>query len=200
MSFLSDDSTLSSPSTSSPPHTPPNLHQNTMDPSAKWLVQKYGGTSVGKFATKIAEDIVPYVHLQSKLRPRFWLTMPFGGRDIYVYVAKTTGNTWINIVSLLFALHDRDLPRHLGPLTSCCVRHLRRCSGTVLGLLLPKPQARSPLLQRQQLISGDALRRRMRLLLAHRQALQSQAHERAVVPPLGPPPLPRTSLHRSILL
>ncbi|KAH8101893.1 aspartate kinase [Cristinia sonorae] len=40
-------------------HTPPNLHQNTIDPAAKWLVQKYGGTSVGKFATKIAEDIIP---------------------------------------------------------------------------------------------------------------------------------------------
>lgn len=42
----------------SPPRTPPNLHQNTIDPSAKWLVQKYGGTSVGKFAVKIAQDIV----------------------------------------------------------------------------------------------------------------------------------------------
>lgn len=40
------------------PGTPPNLHQNSIDPDAKWLVQKYGGTSVGKFATKIAQDIV----------------------------------------------------------------------------------------------------------------------------------------------
>ncbi|KZT27990.1 aspartate kinase [Neolentinus lepideus HHB14362 ss-1] len=40
------------------PRTPPNLHQNSIDPDAKWLVQKYGGTSVGKFATKIAQDIV----------------------------------------------------------------------------------------------------------------------------------------------
>jgi len=30
-----------------------------MDPDTKWLVQKYGGTSVGKFAVKIAEEIVP---------------------------------------------------------------------------------------------------------------------------------------------
>ena len=44
----------------SPPKTPPNLHQNTIDPEAKWLVQKYGGTSVGKFGVKIA-DIVSYV-------------------------------------------------------------------------------------------------------------------------------------------
>jgi aspartate kinase len=36
------------------------MHQNTIDPDAKWLVQKYGGTSVGKFASQIAENIVPY--------------------------------------------------------------------------------------------------------------------------------------------
>ena len=29
--------------------------------SGPWLVQKYGGTSVGKFAVKIAKDIVSYV-------------------------------------------------------------------------------------------------------------------------------------------
>jgi aspartate kinase len=50
---------------STPPSTPPNLHQNSIDPSAKWLVQKYGGTSVGKFADKIA-DIVAYVVLHLK--------------------------------------------------------------------------------------------------------------------------------------
>ncbi|KAK7684980.1 hypothetical protein QCA50_011815 [Cerrena zonata] len=38
--------------------TPPNLHQNSLDPSTKWIVQKFGGTSVGKFAVQIAEDIV----------------------------------------------------------------------------------------------------------------------------------------------
>ena len=37
------------------------MHQNTIDPAAKWLVQKYGGTSVGKFAAQIAETIIPYV-------------------------------------------------------------------------------------------------------------------------------------------
>jgi aspartate kinase len=52
---------LSSIETSPPPSTPPNLHQNTIDPEAKWVVQKYGGTSVGKFASQIAENIVPYV-------------------------------------------------------------------------------------------------------------------------------------------
>ncbi|KAH9849590.1 aspartate kinase [Lenzites betulinus] len=35
------------------------MHQNTIDPAAKWLVQKYGGTSVGKFAAKIAQEIIP---------------------------------------------------------------------------------------------------------------------------------------------
>ncbi|KAH9477481.1 putative aspartokinase, partial [Psilocybe cubensis] len=49
---------LSSSLSSSPPKTPPNLHQNSADPDAKWLVQKFGGTSVGKFAVKIAEDVV----------------------------------------------------------------------------------------------------------------------------------------------
>ncbi|TCD68371.1 Aspartokinase [Steccherinum ochraceum] len=56
----SPSSGLSSRSSSvSSIHTPPNLHQNSIDPAAKWLVQKYGGTSVGKFAKKIAEDIIP---------------------------------------------------------------------------------------------------------------------------------------------
>jgi hypothetical protein len=37
------------------------MHQNSIDPSAKWLVQKFGGTSIGKFAVRIAEDIVSFV-------------------------------------------------------------------------------------------------------------------------------------------
>ncbi|KAI0360445.1 aspartate kinase [Trametes cingulata] len=66
MSLASTPTSLSAPSSrssslsfSSVPRTPPNMHQNTIDPAAKWLVQKYGGTSVGKFAVKIAEDIIP---------------------------------------------------------------------------------------------------------------------------------------------
>lgn len=55
-----EGSGASSSGRSSPlPGTPPNRHRNTMDPEAEWVVQKYGGTSVGKFAIKIAEDIVP---------------------------------------------------------------------------------------------------------------------------------------------
>ncbi|TFK41417.1 Aspartate/glutamate/uridylate kinase [Crucibulum laeve] len=60
-------SSPSSSISSSPPRTPPNLHQNSIDPSAKWLVQKFGGTSVGKFAVKIAEDIVSNYIDQNKV-------------------------------------------------------------------------------------------------------------------------------------
>ena len=51
----------SSARSSPPPGTPPNLHQNSLDPESKWIVQKFGGTSVGKFVAKIAEEIVPLV-------------------------------------------------------------------------------------------------------------------------------------------
>ena len=60
---------LSSIDTPSPPSTPPNLHQNTIDPDARWVVQKYGGTSVGKFAAQIAENIVPYAQTFFLLYP-----------------------------------------------------------------------------------------------------------------------------------
>ncbi|KAI6037623.1 Aspartate/glutamate/uridylate kinase [Pisolithus marmoratus] len=52
--------TMSSSSPASPPPSAPlSLRQNTIDPGAPWLVQKFGGTSIGKFATDIARDIVP---------------------------------------------------------------------------------------------------------------------------------------------
>ncbi|KAL7284023.1 hypothetical protein ACG7TL_001297 [Trametes sanguinea] len=60
-SLSAPSSRSSSLSVITTPRTPPNMHQNTVDPAAKWLVQKYGGTSVGKFAAKIAEDIIPSV-------------------------------------------------------------------------------------------------------------------------------------------
>ncbi|KAG2127895.1 Aspartate/glutamate/uridylate kinase [Suillus bovinus] len=47
--------TLPSPS---PSTNPLALRQNNTDPEAKWIVQKYGGTSVGKFAVNVARDIV----------------------------------------------------------------------------------------------------------------------------------------------
>lgn len=61
---LSPPSSPSTPPTS-PPSTPPNLYQNTTDPSARWLVQKFGGTSVGKFAVQIAKNIILCVHASS---------------------------------------------------------------------------------------------------------------------------------------
>lgn len=57
---MSSLSTPSSSRSSSFPRTSPNMQQNSIDPSARWLVQKFGGTSIGKFATKISEDIIPY--------------------------------------------------------------------------------------------------------------------------------------------
>jgi aspartate kinase len=39
----------------------PSLRGNSTSSSTPWLVQKFGGTSVGKFAVKIAEDAVSYV-------------------------------------------------------------------------------------------------------------------------------------------
>ncbi|KAJ7484371.1 Aspartate/glutamate/uridylate kinase [Mycena latifolia] len=58
MSRSSSSSSRLSSLSSSPPRTPPNLHQNSIDPSSRWLVQKFGGTSVGKFPVNIARDIV----------------------------------------------------------------------------------------------------------------------------------------------
>ncbi|KAI3612978.1 aspartate kinase [Moniliophthora roreri] len=61
--IMSDTSSCSSPvssnaSLSTPPSTPPNLYQNCTSPGAKWVVQKFGGTSIGKYAVKIAGDII----------------------------------------------------------------------------------------------------------------------------------------------
>ncbi|KAG8731585.1 Aspartokinase, partial [Ceratobasidium sp. 423] len=44
------------------------LLQNPDSPNARWVIQKFGGTSVGKFATKIAEEVVPITPLLSKRR------------------------------------------------------------------------------------------------------------------------------------
>ncbi|KAG1815099.1 Aspartate/glutamate/uridylate kinase [Suillus subaureus] len=46
------------PSSSPPTNSTTTLRQNNTDPEAKWIVQKYGGTSVGKFPVNIARDIV----------------------------------------------------------------------------------------------------------------------------------------------
>lgn len=54
------DDPVSSSAAPGPPRLQ-NLLQNNMDSSTKWLVQKYGGTSVGKFVTRIADEIIPFV-------------------------------------------------------------------------------------------------------------------------------------------
>lgn len=41
-----------------PPNAHPGTHKNG---SGGWIVQKFGGTSIGKFAVNIAEEIVRYV-------------------------------------------------------------------------------------------------------------------------------------------
>ncbi|KDN46086.1 hypothetical protein RSAG8_04593, partial [Rhizoctonia solani AG-8 WAC10335] len=43
------------------------LLQNSDSPNARWVIQKFGGTSVGKFAAKIAEEIVPAYIAEDKV-------------------------------------------------------------------------------------------------------------------------------------
>ena len=43
------------------PYHVENSLRTQPDAEKPWIVQKFGGTSVGKFAAKIAEDVVPYV-------------------------------------------------------------------------------------------------------------------------------------------
>ena len=40
----------------------PHTREQDLPGGANWVVQKFGGTSVGKFAVKIAEEIVLYVY------------------------------------------------------------------------------------------------------------------------------------------
>ncbi|KAF5366552.1 hypothetical protein D9758_008990 [Tetrapyrgos nigripes] len=62
MSALPPSPTSSSSRSPSPNTVSPVLRKNPTDPNAKWLVQKFGGTSVGKFPAKIARDVVsPYI-------------------------------------------------------------------------------------------------------------------------------------------
>ena len=50
-----------SPTASDGAATPSFLIQNSTAPDAPWIVQKFGGTTVGKFAAKIADDALAYV-------------------------------------------------------------------------------------------------------------------------------------------
>ncbi|EUC55184.1 aspartokinase [Rhizoctonia solani AG-3 Rhs1AP] len=51
--------------TTTPPPMP--LLQNPDSPNARWVIQKFGGTSVGKFAAKIAEQVVPAYIVEDKV-------------------------------------------------------------------------------------------------------------------------------------
>ena len=106
----------SSMSSGQGPSTPPNMHQNTIDPAAKWLVQKYGGTSVGKFATKIAEDIIPFVH-------------PLFVNQCLHNFDGTSGSTLTNIRSQLYAPPALGRRKRSGQQTSCSGRLPKPCSG-----------------------------------------------------------------------
>jgi aspartate kinase len=46
------------PASAAPSPPTAGLRQNSIDPGSKWIIQKFGGTSVGKYAVKIAEEIV----------------------------------------------------------------------------------------------------------------------------------------------
>lgn len=78
-----------------------NLHQNSIDPSATWLVQKYGGTSVGKFAAKIAEDIVPTYLNQHKV--------------VIVCSARSSSTKALGTTNLLLRAASEALQRNAPP-------------------------------------------------------------------------------------
>ena len=45
------------------------------DSPGKWIVQKFGGTSLGKFADRVAEDIVRCGGSQPLIKPSYTLNM-----------------------------------------------------------------------------------------------------------------------------
>ena len=79
---LSHSSGCESDLSDSSPPTPISLQHNSEDPSVTWLVQKYGGTSVGKFAAAIAEEIVPYV-----LVNEYYITGFYGSQSNFCLVS-----------------------------------------------------------------------------------------------------------------
>lgn len=115
-------SAASAPSLSSidsppPPSTPPNLHQNTIVPEAKWLVQKYGGTSVGKFASQIAENIVPYAHFIRLMSSNQNRTYKLFRESLQRLLGSTQTRD-----CLLCAFWFNESARHHQPSPPCCIR------------------------------------------------------------------------------
>ena len=109
---------VSSPD-SPPPKTPPSLHQNTIDPNARWLVQKFGGTSVGKFAVKIARDVVSSVP-QSLSSCQSSLPTPLGrnyidNHKVAIVCSARSGSTKaLGTTNLLLKASSEALDRHAG--------------------------------------------------------------------------------------
>lgn len=150
----------------STPPTPSNLHQNSIDPAAKWLVQKFGGTSVGKFADKIAEDIVSLVFnlvcagqvAESMSRPRV-AVQPCS--TVLCALKPFAGNTSTSTTSQSYVLRVRAPPRPSVPQICCSRRPLRRYGGQ----RARRPLAPSPAPPRQ-ITSQDTSRKAARQMRA----------------------------------
>ena len=86
---------------------------------SRWVVQKFGGTSVGKFARAIAEYIIKFVSCQAK---DDWL---FGANnvqeaDVHIGQAPTM------IVLLLSVLREAPASRAKEPLHDFCAPRVRQ--------------------------------------------------------------------------
>ena len=109
--------------------TSPNLHQNATDPDARWLVQKFGGMSVGKFAVKIARDVVLLCHNPSPT--------PLGGSYIdnhkvtVVCSARSGPKKALGTTNLLMDLGPREPYLFKG----LCVKSVQYVGGTHMSAL-----------------------------------------------------------------
>ncbi|KII91305.1 hypothetical protein PLICRDRAFT_38045 [Plicaturopsis crispa FD-325 SS-3] len=148
---MSDPSPLSSPDTPSPPRTPSNLYQNSIDPDAKWLVQKFGGTSVGKFAVKIAQDIVSDYVEQHKVAivcsARSGSTKALGTTNLLLRAASEALQRPTN--------KSASTPGALTPIASNLFGRVNRSSNSPPDPGSPRVQPRSP--TRSQSISSLAM-------------------------------------------
>ncbi|KAF9018678.1 hypothetical protein BDZ89DRAFT_1165025 [Hymenopellis radicata] len=109
------------------------LRQNTTHSSAPWLVQKFGGTSVGKFSVNIARDIVStYIHSNKVAvvcSARSGSTKALGTTNLLLKAASealfrcksksnpTSGTATPNGVGLFARLKAHN-PRHSGSYTA----------------------------------------------------------------------------------
>lgn len=98
---------------------PPAPNGNLMCPDSHWVVQKFGGTSVGKFALNIVDQVVLYAPLHTH---RFCPLMTIHA-DIF---APYLGPAFLNTESQLFVLQEAapQKPRGLQPGESCPCRGL----------------------------------------------------------------------------